>query len=124
MYISKKTIALEPTHFLSLMKEIKFSKSDSISIQKQINKNNTSNFRYSFFAGKIFLGDSLLHIEKHKDGNTYLKISKPFFFEKGKKVWIFVEEYCPDTCGGGNIEIYEKSSQGYKLIGVVPIWIS
>lgn len=122
--ISQKPAYLKPEYLNLLTEEMKVSLKDSINIEKQINKSNADHFEYSNFANKTFLPDSATFRLSQNTAHLFLKISNPIFFNKGKKVLIFIEEHCGDLCGSGIIEVYEKTSSGFNLLFVKDIWSS
>ena len=115
--VSKKSIQLSMETLWRMREDIKFSKKDFLTMKKQIEINNKTIFDSSLSLNKTF-------IEKIEYNYTYLKVSNPIFFDNGKKLWVNVEKYCPDTCGMGFIEIYEVSKSGYKLLFKIRTWIS
>ena len=115
--VSTKPIQLSMGTLWRMKDDIKFSKKDSLSMRQQIEINNKIFFDSSLAPNKLFL-------EKIESGYTYLKISKPIFFSNGKKLWINLENHCPDTCGEGFIEVYEVNKSGYKLLLKISTWIS
>ena len=96
---------------------VRFSKKDSLEIQRQIERNNTYKYDSTLFPGKTF-------IEKIGVEYSFTKISNPIFFDNGKKLWVYVEHYCPDTCGEGRIEVYEVNNGTFKLLFETLTWMS
>jgi hypothetical protein len=122
--ISQKPAYVKPEYIISLYEEMKVSFRDSVSIGKQVTKNNADHFKYSNFADKTFLPDSATFRLSQNTTHLYLKISKPIFFDKGRKILIFIEEHCGDLCGSGVFEVYEKTPSGFNFLIVKEIWIS
>jgi hypothetical protein len=115
--VSTKPIELSMGTLWRMRKEIKFSGRDSLDIQLQIEENNKATFDSTLSPNKSFL-------EKTRIEDEYLKISRPIYFANGKKLWVYIEHYCGDTCGEGFIQVYEINKKGYTLLFHISTWIS
>lgn len=115
--VSIKPVFLEINTLARMSEDIKFSKKDSADIRLQLETNNKFIYDSTLFPTKSF-------IEKTTIDDTYIKISRPIFFEKGKKLWVYIEHHCPDTCGEGVIEVYEVDKTKFKLLFRIVTWIS
>jgi hypothetical protein len=120
--ISNKPVHLEINLLQGLADEIKFSKKDSIAISDQIAMNNKAVFNSDLTAKKTFLSDTELKKETDKSTYLYLKVSRPVFFSD--KVFIFIEQYCGDLCGHGEIQVYSINKGDHKFLFKKQIWIS
>jgi hypothetical protein len=122
--IKEKMVSIRPTQLdmkdLARMAEddnIKFSKKDSLEIKPQLEINNNYRYDSTLFPAKTF-------IKKIEYGYFYIKISNPIFFDNGKKLWVYIEHHCPDTCGEGRIEVYELNNGEFKLLFETVTWVS
>ena len=112
-----KPIELSLETLSSMSEEVKFSKKDSTDIELQIINNNKAWFDSTLSTTKTF-------VDKTRVEDAYLKMSKPIYFDNGKKLWIYLEHYCGIECGNGEIQVYEKNRNDYKLLFKIRTWIS
>lgn len=120
--VSNQPVKLDMGALQNLSEEINFSKKDSVTIEKQIKENNKTFFDAKLIPNKTLLNDSRIKKEREKSTYLFIKISKPIFFNN--KVWIIVEEYCGDSCGSGQLEVYGVEKSGYSLLFRKRLWIS
>lgn len=115
--VSVKPVEVDINTLDRMSEKVKFSKNDSLDIQKQIEINNKYRYDSTLFPQKLFR-------EKIGVESFYIKISRPIFFDNGRKLWVYIEYHCPDTCGKGIIEVYAADKAGYKLLFTIGTWIS
>jgi hypothetical protein len=115
--ISVKPMELDINTMARMSERVKFSKNDSLEIQSQLEINNRYKYDSTLFSGKSFR-------EKIETERSYIKISRPIFFDNGRKLWVYVEHYCPGTCGHGVIKCYGADKTGYKLLFTIGTWMS
>lgn len=107
--IDKKLVTISLQRFFKLKGDLELSKNDSIKIAEQIHSNSESHLDVNISPNKIIISD----VAKEND---YLRVSNPIFFDKGKKVWIYIWHICPDDCQNENVEIYEIDKEKYKRL--------
>lgn len=115
--VSVQPVQLDIKTLARMSEDLKFSKKDSLEIQPQLERNNKYKYDSTLFPAKTF-------IEKIPYEYSFVKISNPIFFDNGKKLWIYIEHHCPDTCGEGRIEVYEIDGGEFKLLFETITWIS
>jgi hypothetical protein len=114
--VSVQPVQLDIKTLARISEGLKFSKKDSLEIQSQLERNNKHKYDSTLFPAKTFI--EIIAYEYF-----YVKISNPIFFDNGKKLWVYIEHHCPDTCGEGRIEVYEIDRGEFKLLFETITWI-
>ena len=74
---------------------------------------------------RLLFKDIRTELEKNLNRITTYKIFYPLFSCKGDIVLFYAENYCGMECGGGQLTIYKIKPNGeWKILGVIPTWIS
>ena len=115
--VSTQPVPLDVNILGRMSEGVKFSKKDSLEIQPQLERNNKYKYDSTLLPAKTF-------IEKIPEHYSFTKISNPIFFDNGKKLWVYVEHHCTDTCGEGKIEVYEVNNGKFKLVFETLAWMS
>ncbi len=92
-------------------------------ILKQIKDNNEYFFKYGPLKNVRVISKEKINEINKINTIDFLRMTKPVFLSKDL-IWIKVEHFCGNLCGGGNAYVYKKKETGYELIDLRMIWIS
>lgn len=106
---------------LAYLTEIGFSRQDSLKMILQIQES-LIDFPNDLFVGKTLLDEAEEKAQYKQVVFLFAKFSRPVFFDK--KVWIYIEHFCGNNCGSGEIRVYSIDKSGYTLLLNKEVWIS
>ena len=73
----------------------------------------------------IIFEDKRTEREKQFPKHQTYRICVPIFSQKGQFALLYIENQCGIECGGGQINVYLKSTEeGWQYVFTIPLWVS